>query len=97
MGVVDDLLRLQSELASERSHWEDVWRDCVNLAMPYASHRYDFSGSSVKSSLTALANGPEAARRSREIYDGEAIWASERLAGGMESAVAPRSQKWQDF
>lgn len=97
MGVVDDLLRLQSELASERSHWEDVWRDCVNLAMPYASHRYDFSGSSVKSSLTGLANGPEAARRSREIYDGEAIWASERLAGGMESAVAPRSQKWQDF
>jgi len=95
--IVNDLLRLQSALASERAHWEDTWRDCVNLAMPYASHRYDFSGQSTKSSLTGLANGPEAARRSKEIYDGEAVWASERLAGGMESAVAPRSQKWQDF
>jgi hypothetical protein len=97
MGVVDDLLSLQSKLAADRSYWEDTWRDCVNLAMPYASYRYDFSGQSLKSSMTGLANGPEAARRSKELYDGEAVWASERLAGGMESAVAPRSQKWQDF
>ncbi len=88
-GVVDDLIQLQSQLASDRSYWEDVWRDCVNLAMPYASYRYDFSGSTVKSSMTGLANGPDAARRSKELYDGEAVWASERLAGGMESAVSP--------
>lgn len=97
MGIVDDLLSLQSKLAYERSFWEDTWLDCVNLAMPYASHKYDFSGASTKSSLTGMARGPEAARRSKEIYDGEAVWASERLAGGVESAVSPRSQKWQDF
>lgn len=97
MGVVDDLLQLQSQLAFERSHWEDAWRDCVDLAMPYASYKYDFAGATVKSSLTGLSKGPEAVRRSKEIYDGEAIWASERLAGGMESLVSPRSQKWQSF
>ena len=96
-GIVDDLLSLQSNLAFERAFWEDAWRDCVNLAMPYASHRYDFGGQTTQSSLTGMARGPEAVRRSRDLYDGEAVWASERLAGGVESAVSPRSQKWQDF
>ncbi|MGB3389461.1 MAG: portal protein [Pseudaminobacter sp.] len=97
MGIVDDLLQLQSRLAYERAQWEDAWLDCVNLAMPYASHRYDFSGASTISSLTGTAREPAAARRSKELYDGEAVWASERLAGGVESTVSPRSQKWQDF
>lgn len=97
MGVVDDLLKLQSELAFERAFWEESWRDCVDLAMPYASHKYDFGGQTVKSSLTGLARGPEAARRSKELYDGEAVWAFERLSGGVESTVSPRSQKWQSF
>lgn len=97
MGIVDDLLRLQGQLASERANWESTWKDCVDLAMPYASHKYDFGGGSTSSSLTGMARSPQAANRSREIYDGEAVWASERLAGGIESMVSPRSQKWQDF
>lgn len=97
MGIVDDLMQLQSRLAYERAQWESTWQDCVSLAMPYASHRYDFGGGSVQSSLTGIAREPAAARRSKEIYDGEAVWASERLAGGVESTVSPRSQKWQDF
>lgn len=97
MAIVDDLLKMQAEFAYERSHWEYAWRDCANLAMPYASHKYDFSGETIKSSLTGLGRGPEAARRSKELYDGEAVWASERLAGGVESSVSPRSQKWQSF
>jgi hypothetical protein len=97
MGIVDDLLRLQSELAMERSYWEDTWRDCVNLAIPYASHKYDFANGNTATSLTGLGRGPEANRRSKELYDGEGVWACERLAGGVESSVSPRSQKWQDF
>jgi hypothetical protein len=97
MGIVDDLLKLQSELAHERAFWEDAWRDCVNLCMPYASHRYDYSGTTTQSSLTGVSRGPEAARRSREIYDSTAVWAGERLTAGMESLITPRAQKWHSF
>ena len=98
MGVVDDLLHVQSNLAAERVYWEDVWRDCVDLALPYASHKYDF-GSSVSTarSLTGIAQQPKAAQRSRELYDATAVWASERLTAGMESLITPRSQKWHGF
>jgi len=97
MGIVDDLLRVQGKLAADRAYWEDVWRDCVDLAMPFASWKFNFGGETIKSSLTGTYAQPESARRSRDIYDGEAVWASERLAGGVESLVSPRSQKWQDF
>lgn len=97
MGIVDDLMQMQSGLAYERANWENAWVDCVNLAMPYASHKYDFGGGSTASSLTGLAREPASVKRSKELFDGEAVWASERLAGGVESTVSPRSQKWQDF
>ncbi|KFB11036.1 portal protein [Nitratireductor basaltis] len=98
MGIVDDLMRLQSELAAERTHWESAWRDCVELCLPFASHRYDFSGGSTSASLSGLQqNAPQAARRSREIYDATAVWAGERLTAGMESLIAPRAQKWHGF
>jgi len=97
MGIVDDLFVTQNKLASDRAYWEDVWYDCVELAMPFASWKFAFKGDTIKSSLTGTYMQPESARRSREIYDGEAVWASERLAAGMESLVAPRAQKWQDF
>lgn len=97
MGIVDDLMQLQSRLAHERSEWEDAWRDCVNLCLPTASHKYDFAGETVKSSLTGLGRGAESARRSRELYDATAVWACERLTAGMESLITPRAQKWHTF
>lgn len=97
MGIVDDLFTVQAKLASDRSYWEQVWRDCVDLALPFASWKFNFSGDTIKSSLTGSYMQPESANRSREIYDGEAVWSAERLAAGMESLVAPRAQKWQDF
>lgn len=97
MGIVDDLLKLQAELASDRARWESAWKDCVDLAMPFASWKFDYSGSNTSSALTGTYRQPQAKERSREIYDGEAVWASERLAGGVESMVSPRSQKWQSY
>ena len=98
MAIVDDLLQLQAELAAERVYWEAAWRDCVDLCLPFASHRYDYSGSSLISSRTGIAmNEPQAARRSREIYDSTAVWAGERLTAGMESLITPRAQKWHTF
>lgn len=99
MGIVDDLLTMQSQLAAERVFWEDAWRDCVDLAMPYASHKYDFASlqGTTANSLTGLARDPKAPQRSRELFDATAVWASERLTAGMESLITPRAQKWHGF
>lgn len=97
MGIVDDLLSMQSHMAADRSGWEGAWRDCVDLCMPYASHKFDFSGQTTMGSLSGMYQKPKAVERSRELFDGTAVWASERLTAGMESLITPRSQKWHSF
>ena len=105
MGIVEDLLSKQKQLAYDRAYWESAWRDCVRLTMPAASRLYDYGGvggaggasASAATEMTGLANKPEGVERSREIYDSTASWAVERLAAGMESLVTPRGQKWHGF
>lgn len=102
MGVVDDIIRRQQVMAADRYQWEDVWRQCVDVAMPTASHLYDYGGTgavsrSAAQDLTGLANGPKSAQRSKELYDSTAVWATDRLTAGMESLITPRAQKWHSL
>src|SRR5687768_7968822 len=99
MGIVDDIIRMQQVMAADRVQWEEVWRDCVNVAMPTASHLYDYGGTgaisrSAASEMTGLANAPKSVQRGRELYDSTAAWATDRLTAGMESLITPRAQKW---
>lgn len=98
MGIADDLIRMQQQLAAQRAGWEAAWRDCVDLCMPYASHVFDFGGSiNTQQALTGLYQQPKAVQRSREMFDSTAAWASDRLVAGMESLITPRAQKWHSF
>lgn len=100
MGVVTDILSMQQQLAADRYGWEAAWRDCVDLCMPYASHKFDFGGSltvGTAAALTGTYQQPRATQRSREIFDGTAVWAADRLTAGMESLITPRAQKWHSF
>jgi hypothetical protein len=97
MGIADDIMQQQSQMAAERYPWEAVWRDVVNLCMPYASHKYEINGLALSSSLTGTAQQPQAAQRSKEIFDNTASWALTRLSAGMESLITPRVQKWHSF
>ena len=98
MGIVDDLLQRQAQMATDRYRIESVWRDVVAHFMPQASARFDQVSGSVRNALTGdLRNDPAAARRAVEIYDSTAIWAGERLVAGMESLVTPRAQKWHSL
>lgn len=102
MGVVDDIIRKQQVMAADRYQWEDAWRQCVEVAMPTASHLYDYGGTgfvsrSAATDLTGLANGPKAPQRSKELYDSTAVWATDRLTAGMESLITPRAQKWHSL
>jgi len=95
MGIIDDLMMRQAALASERIHWESVWQDIVALAMPYASQRFSNSTAGWASApLTGFENRPEAAERSRELYDSTAAVALDRLTAAMESMVTPRAARW---
>lgn len=102
MGVVEDIIREQQVMAADRMQWEAAWRDCVNVAMPTASHLYDYGGTGAVSrtaarDLTGLANGPKSVQRGKELYDATAAWAVDRLTAGMESLITPRAQKWHAF
>ncbi len=98
MGVADELIRMQQQLASQRWGWEEAWRDCVDLCMPYASHVFDFGGSvNTQQSMMGMYQQPKAVQRSREMFDATAAWASDRLVAGMESLITPRAQKWHSF
>ena len=97
MGIADDIMQMQSQMAAERYPWEAVWRDVVNLCMPYASHKYEINGLALSTSLTGTAQQPQAAQRSKEIFDNTASWALTRLSAGMESLITPRVQKWHSF
>lgn len=96
MGVADDILQMQSQMAAERTPWEASWRDVVALCMPYASHKYEIGGG-VSASLTGTAQQPQAVQRSKELFDATAAWSLERLNAGMESLITPRAQKWHSF
>ncbi len=97
MSISDDIMQMQSQMAAERYPWEAVWRDVVNLCMPYASHKYEINGLTLSSSLSGTAQQPQAAQRSKEIFDNTASWALTRLSAGMESLITPRVQKWHSF
>lgn len=97
MGIADDIMRMQQQMAVERYYWEATWGDVVTLCMPYASHKYELNGMNIASSLTGTAQQPQAAQRSKEIFDATAAWSLDRLNAGMESLIAPRAQKWHAF
>ena len=97
MGVVDSIMRMQQQMAAERYYWEATWRDVVSLCMPYASHRYELNGMNLASSMTGTAQQPQAAQRSKELFDATAAWSLDRLNAGMESLITPRAQKWHSF
>ncbi len=97
MAIADDIMQMQSQMAADRYPWEAVWRDVVNLCMPYASHKYEINGLALSTTLTGTAQQPQAAQRSKEIFDNTASWALTRLSAGMESLITPRVQKWHSF
>lgn len=97
MSVADSIMRMQQQMAAERSYWEATWRDVVTLCMPYASHKYELNGMNLASSLTGTARQPQSVQRSKEIFDATAAWSLDRLNAGMESLIAPRAQKWHSF
>lgn len=95
MGIADDLMRMQRELAALRLPYESAWQEVSELIDPFASHRYDYTrGLQAASLQTSMLAEIMPVKRSREIYDNTAMWANDRLSAAMISMIYPRAQKW---
>lgn len=81
-----------SELAARRAEYETVWRQVAEVA---ATDAPEFIvGSGVGSIPDLGIYRPNAARRSKNMYDATASWAVDRLASGLEGLIMPQSELW---
>jgi hypothetical protein len=85
-----DICTRMSQLASSRTEFEEVWRQVADVAATDAPE-FGFGVSGVPDLGVYRAN---AARRSKNLYDGTAAWAQDRLASGLEGLIMPQSETW---
>lgn len=91
-GIADDVITRLQQLANNRADFEPAWRQVAAVAAPDAP---DFNTSGLFGTSNAYGGSMAmASRRSRNIYDSTAVWATERLSSGIEALVAPQSQYW---
>lgn len=94
-GLADDHIQRLSQLQTNRIEFERAWRQVKTVAAPEAE---DFSvGGYGMSNPMSMIQRPEATALSKDIYDGTAIWAVDRLGSGIESLVMPQSDFWHGY
>jgi hypothetical protein len=79
-SIADDILRDQSQLATERANWEPHWRECAQYVLP---RQDEFFG-----------NIQQGNKRTEKLFDSTAPLALDRFAAAMEGMLMPRTQKW---
>lgn len=84
-----DVLSRQSELETERAHYEGVWEQVAEFCDPDAP---DIFVSRSSRSLESQAERSE--RRGSRVYATTINSAANRLAAGLESLIIPQSEKW---
>ncbi len=93
MGISEDIITRQAELAASRYEWESVWRQIAQAVDPRAPTEL-FDHGNVGGYMNRAQAGPQTRRNSPAIYEGTGIWASDRLVSGIESLVTPLNEKW---
>lgn len=93
MGIVQDILDRQKELATIRAPWETRWTQVADVSLVTAE---PFPYSPL-SRIDTLVQGPRSPDRGRRLYDSTAVTAIDRLAAGMLNLVSPDATKWQNF
>lgn len=89
--LATETMQRDTSLATIRSPWEPVWRDCIDLCLPMHDEMgYGFSAAAVNQ----LTQGPQSDARGRKIYDSAGVIGVDRLASGIEALVTPQSEKW---
>lgn len=77
---VDDIIRRQEKMASDRSVWDSHWREIAERILPRSDH--------------FKTNRTPGDKHTEKIFDATAGLALERFAAAMESMLTPRTQRW---
>lgn len=83
-------------LASDRSAWDDVWRELAAVCFP-SGPRDTLLGGNAYRSRDMFRSEPGVANRSRKMYDTTGAIALERVVAGIESLITPQGQTWHDL
>ncbi|MER8793961.1 portal protein [Mesorhizobium sp. M0984] len=84
-----DVLSRQSEMETERSHYESVWETVAEFCDPDAPNVFKSRTS------RSIDSQPERSeRRGSRVYANTINSAGNRLAAGLESLIIPQSEKW---
>lgn len=84
-----DVLSRQSEMETERSHYEPAWEAVAEFCDPDAP---DIWSSRSSRSLTSQPERSES--KGSRVYANTINSAGNRLAAGLESLIIPQSEKW---
>lgn len=94
MGVSNDVIDRLAQLSADRTGFEAVWDQVDAVAAtqtnPYAGYNKGMLGGSIPAI-------PNAAIRSKKLYDSTGANAVDRLASGIEALVIPQSERWHDL
>lgn len=77
---VDDIIRRQQKLETDRAVFEQHWREIAERILPRADY--------------FRVNRQPGDKHTEKIFDATANLALERFAAAMESMLTPRTQKW---
>jgi len=89
MAVVQDVMDRLAQLASARSGYEAIWDQVDAVAATHVA-----PGGYGRSGVGITNPTPNAAIRSKKLYDSTGINAVDRLASGIEALVIPQSEFW---
>lgn len=84
-----DVLSRQSEMETERSHYEPVWETVAEFCDPDAPNVF-----SSRTSRSIDSQPERSERRGSRVYANTINSAGNRLAAGLESLIIPQSEKW---
>jgi len=94
MSEAQDHIDRLSQLATQRSAFEQAWRQVSRVAAPDAKEFLAKGPAIGPSVINTFIRQPVAAQRSKDIYDVTAINAVDRLGSGIEAIVCPQSEYW---
>lgn len=86
-------------LAVARSGWDREWREVADYCLPTSSREMmvgSWGMGARNRNYDRIVDQPSTRDAARKRYDSTAISALDRLAAGMESLVAPQSEKWHE-
>ncbi|MDJ0513023.1 MAG: portal protein [Methyloceanibacter sp.] len=95
MGIADDLIAEQAELASARAYWEPTWQEVVEYGLPFFQN-FSIYNDQTRGYVRTMEPA-QSRERGRKIYDSSSVVLIDQLSAAIESLVTPQAEKWHNL